>query len=446
MKEDKLKREVSGFSAFIMVIGTIIGSGVFFKPTAVFGATGTAGLGLLAWGLGGGLALAGGLTIAEIGTLIPQTGGMMTYMEAIYGKFWGYLIAWVQTIIFYPVRIEAATVICATQAANLLGLGKDTVIPIAVAIVLFVNFVNAIGNKATDILQNLATFLKFIPLILIIVAGLLFNPDPVKVELIPFTDPGRPLGAAISAALLATLYATDGWMNVTNIAGEMKDPGRDLPKAIVGGISMVTLIYLAINVAYLRVLPANALAATATPASDVAGILFSSFGGKLITIGIMISVFGSQTGFVRASWRIPYALGLRDMLPFGGFFRKLNQKTDMPVNSGMFLMALTIIMLVCIGDFNILTDIGSFVIWFFYILTFAGIFILRKKWPDRERPYKVPLYPLVPILGAFGGIFVLVSTIMYQPFVALISIVCTLTGVPLYLYLIKKNQVYGGEE
>ena len=107
MKEDKLKKEVTGMNAFVMVIGTIIGSGIFFKPTAVFGAAGTASLGLIAWVIGGLLALAGGLTIAEIGTLIPETGGMMTYMEHIYGKFWGYLIAWVQTIIFYPVRIAA---------------------------------------------------------------------------------------------------------------------------------------------------------------------------------------------------------------------------------------------------------------------------------------------------------------------------------------------------
>lgn len=441
MKEDKLKREISGFSALIMVIGTIIGSGVFFKPTAVFGATGTAGLGLLAWVLGGVLALAGGLTIAEIGTLIPETGGMMTYMEKIYGKFWGYLIAWVQTIIFYPVRIAAATVICATQIVNLFGLESDKIVPIAIGIVLFVNVINAIGNKATDVLQSLATFIKFVPLIAITIAGLFFNPAPVKVDLIPFTDPSRPFGVAISAALLATLYATDGWMNVTNIAGEMKNPGKDLPKAIVGGISMVTLIYIIINVAYLRVLPVAALASTSTPASDVANILFSSFGGKLITIGIMVSVFGSQTGFVRASWRIPYALGLRGLLPFSKFFGSLNKKSEMPVNSGMLIMVLTIIMLVSIGEFNILTDIGSFVIWFFYILTFVGIFILRKKWPDRERPYKVPFYPLVPIIGAAGGIFVLVSTVLYQPFIAIISVVCTLSGIPLYLYFTKNKNL-----
>lgn len=439
MKEDKLKKEVSGVNAFVMVIGTIIGSGIFFKPTAVFGATGTASLGLLAWIIGGLLALAGGLTIAEIGTLIPETGGMMTYMEHIYGQFWGYLIAWVQTIIFYPVRIAAAAVICGTQVVNLLGMDQKLIIPIAIGIVLFINFINAIGNKATDILQSTATILKFVPIVMLIAAGLFLNPDPVKVEIFPLTDPSRPFGPAISAAVLATLYATDGWMNVTNIAGEMKDPGRDLPKAIIGGISMVTVVYLAINYAYLRVLPVDAIAATTTPASDAAYILFPSFGGKLITIGILISVFGSQTGFVRASWRVPYALGLRNLLPCSRFFQSLNKKTQMPVNSGMAIMVITLLVLVLIGDFNTLSDIGSFVIWFFYILAFIGIFVLRKKWPDRERPYKVPLYPFVPVLGAAGGIFVLGSTILYQPFIAVISIAAMLTGIPVYIYLTRKK-------
>lgn len=446
MKEDKLKKEVSGFSAFVMVIGTIIGSGVFFKPTAVFGASGTPGLGLLAWVLGGLLALAGGLTIAEIGTLIPETGGMMTYLEKIYGRLYGYLIAWAQTIIFYPVRFAAAAVICATQIVSLLALDQKQIIPIAISIIIFINIINALGNKATDLLQKLATFLKFIPIILIILAGLFLNPEPVKIQLIPFTDPTRSFWKAISAALLATLYATDGWMNVTNIAGEMKNPGKNLPKAIIGGISMVTLVYLVINVAYLKVMPASALAATATPAADVARILFPSFGGKLITIGIMISVFGSLTGFVRAGWRIPYALGIRNLLPFSNYFGSLSKRSQMPVNGGFFMMIITIIMMICIGDFNILTDIGSFVIWTFYILTFVGIFVLRKRWPDRERPYKVPLYPIVPVFGIIGGFFVLISTIVYQPKIAVISIVFMISGIPIYLYLVKKYHSDKGEK
>ncbi|MDO4265046.1 MAG: amino acid permease [Eubacteriales bacterium] len=441
MKEDKLKKEVSGLSAFVMVVGTIIGSGIFFKPTAVFGAAGTAALGLAAWIIGGLLALSGGLTIAEIGTLIPETGGMMTYLEKIYGKFWGYLVAWVQTVIFYPVRIAAPAVICGTQVVNLLGLEDNMIMPVAIAAVLFVSLINAAGNAATDVMQNVATALKFIPIVLIIFAGLFLNPDPVAVKLFPLTDTGRPFGAALSASVLATFYAMDGWMNVTNIAGEMKNPGRDLPKAIIGGISMVTLAYLLINLAYLRVLPVSALAASDTPASDVANILFPNFGGKLITIGIMISVFGSQAGFVRASWRVPYALGLRNLIPCPDFFGAVSKKSGMPVNSGISITVLSLIVLIAIADFNLLTDIGSFVIWVFYILCFVGIFILRRRWSERERPYRVPLYPVMPLLGAAGGILVLISTVMYQPFVAAVSVLSVLAGVPVYAYVGRKTRL-----
>lgn len=440
MVKDNLKPEISGFTAFIMVIGTIIGAGIFFKPTAVFGATGTAGLGLLAWLIGGLLALAGGLTIAEIGTLIPETGGMMPYMEKIYGKVWGFILAWTMTLIFYPVRLAAAAVICGTQVVNLFGISHSYIIPIAIGIEIFLNLINALGNRPTDILQNTSTIVKFMPIILIIIVGLIFNPNPVKVELIPFTDPSRPFWQALSVAVLATLYATDGWIEVTNIAGEMKNPGKDLPKSIIGGIIVVICVYLLINLAYLKVISVEAIAGTSTPASDVANILFPSFGGKLITVGILVSIIGSQTGFMRASWRMPYSMGIRGLFPFSGFFAHLNKKTNMPVNSGMFIMVLTMILLVSIHDFDTLADIGSFTIWFFYVLCFLGLFLLRKRWPDRVRPYKVPLYPITPIVGLLGGVLVLSSTILYQPFIAVMSIIPALSGLPVYFYLKKKNK------
>jgi APA family basic amino acid/polyamine antiporter len=438
MKTDNLRRDVSGFSAFIMVIGTIIGSGIFFKPTAVFSATGTAGLGMIAWVIGGLLALAGGLTVAEIGTLIPETGGMMTYMEKMYGRSVGFIMAWSQMIIFYPARFAAAAVICATQACNLLDLGNSHIVPIAIGIFTLVTLINALGNAATDALQNTATFLKFVPIVIIILAGFFLNHHPVQISLLPVTLSSHPLFSGLSLAVIATLYATDGWMNVTNIAGEMKNPGRDLPRAIVGGIVLVTFVYLTINFAYLRVMPATALAATATPAAAVAFKLFPDFGGKLITVGIMISVFGSLTGFVRAGWRIPYALAIRDLIPFSAWFARLNGKTGMPVNSGLFLYVFTVLCMF-IGGFNVLTDIGSFVIWFFYALTFIGVFVLRRKWPDRERVYKVPLYPFVPIAGLFGGLFVLISTLIVQPYVAAMSIIPVVAGIPVYLYQVRKE-------
>ena len=439
--KDDLKRNVSGFNAYTMVVGTIIGTGIFFKPQAVFSATGTASLGLIVWVIGCVLGMCGGLIVAEIGTLIPETGGLMTYLEKIYSPVLGFMVGWSQMICFYPIRIAAGAVVFGTQASALLGFDDSTIPIISVVVVLIINLVNGLGNKATGILQDVSTFLKFVPIILIIFVGLFINPDPVSVRLLPITIESHPLMGGLALGIIATLYATDGWINVTNIAGEVKDPNKNIPRALIAGITTVMVAYLAINIAYLKVMTPAQLAGTNTPAADVANLLFGNIGGKLITIGIMVSVFGSQTGFTRASWRVPYALALRNTIPFSSWFSKLSKKTEMPINSGLFIMTMTISCILFIGNYNALTDIGSFVIWFFYTLTFAGLFILRKKWPDKERPYKVPLYPVVPILGILGGLFILGSTIVFQPIIALWAIGLPLTGVPVYLY---KNKKIGG--
>lgn len=438
---DGLTRNITGFNAYTMVVGTIIGTGIFFKPQAVFNATGTESLGLIVWVIGCILGLCGGLIVAEIGALIPETGGMMTYLEKIYSPLAGFIVGWSQMICFYPIRFAAAAVIFGTQASTLLGLGDQWIIIFAVGVILLINLINALGNKATGILQDVSTFLKFVPIILIIIMGLCFYNDPVEIRLLPITIDTHPLMGGLALGVIATLYATNGWINVTNIAGEMKNPGKNIPRALIAGITTVTITYLLINVAYLRVMTPMQLASTSTPAADVASILFGRIGGRLITIGIMISVFGSLTGFIRAGWRIPYALAIRNMIPFSGWFSKLSTRTEMPINSGLFLMGLTIASILFIGSFNVLTDIGSFVIWFFYVLTFAGVFVLRKKWPGAHRPYKVPLYPIVPILGILGGVFVLVSTIVFQPVIALWGGGLTATGLPIYWYKCKKKGI-----
>lgn len=440
IKNDKLKRNISGFSAYMMVVGTIIGSGIFFKPSAVFRATGTAALGLIAWVLGGLIALCGGLTVAELGAMIPETGGMMTYIEKSYSKFFGFVLGWSQSVGYYGIRYAANGIATATQACALLGLSDKSIIPLAVIIIIFINIMNYIGNKATSSAISLATVIKFIPIIGISIFGIFFNPDPVKIRLLPITTQTHPFWQALSVSLMATIFATDGWINVTNIAGEIENPGKKLPRALFAGIGTVTLSYIIINLAYLRVLTPAQLASTATPASDVATILFGKIGGKILASCICISVFGSLTGFIRAGWRVPYALGLRNMLPFSTWFSKLSKKTNMPLNSGLFLLVITLSSIIGIKNYNTLTDIGSYVIWVFYTMTFISVFILRKKWPDKERPYKVPLYPVIPALAIIGGLFILISTTIYQTKIALLSLVLIGISLPIYYYKVIRPE------
>jgi APA family basic amino acid/polyamine antiporter len=430
-----LKREITFFTALTIVMGTVIGSGVFFKPEAVYSATGTAGLGLLAWVIGGLITICGGLTAAELSASIPQTGGMVVYLRRAYGPLAGYLLGWAQTIIYFPANIAALSIIFATQVANLFGLGNGIIIPVAIAAAAFIMAMNSLGAKTAGSLQRVTTIAKLVPLILIIIFGLLHTGD-VQFSLIPFSPEHSPLLTSLGSGIVATMFAYDGWIHVGNIAGEMKNPKKDLPKAIILGLTAVMAVYLLINVAYLFVMPAALLASTATPASDVANIVFGNLGGKLVTIGILVSVFGTINGYTMTGIRIPYAMALKNELPFSGWFRKLN-KNQIPVNGGILTIIVSVIMIFS-GQFNQLTDMLIFVIWLFYIMVFIAVFIIRKREPNLERPYKVPLFPVIPLIAIIGGIYIVLNTLITQPLNAGIGIVLTAIGLPIYYY--KKSK------
>ncbi|MBC1559990.1 amino acid permease [Listeria booriae] len=432
MENQKLRKEIGFFTALTVVMGTVIGSGVFFKPEAVYSATGTAGLGLLAWILGGVITICGGLTAAELSAAIPQTGGMMIYLQKTYGKLTAYLLGWAQTVIYFPANIAALSIIFATQVANLFQTSDDIIVPVAIAAAAFVMLMNFIGAKVAGSFQAITTICKLIPLILIIVFGL-FHQGDVAFRLFPISVEEHPFLTSLGSGLVATMFAYDGWIHVGNIAGEMKNPKKDLPKAIVFGLTGVMLVYLLINIAYLFVMPAASLAATATPASDVASVIFGSIGGKLITIGILISVFGTINGYTMTGIRIPYAMALDNQLPFSNWFQKLGKKSSVPYNGGIIILIISVIMIFT-GGFNQLTDMLIFVIWIFYTLTFIAVFVLRKREPELKRPYKVPLYPVIPIIAICGGVFIVLNTLYTQPLNAGIGLGLTLIGLPIYFY------------
>jgi basic amino acid/polyamine antiporter, APA family len=434
-QQDGLKKEITFFTALTVVMGTVIGSGVFFKPEAVYSATETAGLGLLAWVIGGLITICGGLTAAELSASIPETGGMVVYLRRAYGPLAGYLLGWAQTIIYFPANIAALSIIFATQVANLFGTGNGIIIPVAIAAAIFIMLMNFLGAKTAGSLQSITTIAKLVPLILIIIFGLLHK-GAVHFSLIPFSPGHHPLLTSLGSGIVATMFAYDGWIHVGNIAGEMKNPKRDLPKAIVFGLTGVMAVYLLINVAYLFVMPASMLAATATPASDVANIIFGNFGGKFVTIGILVSVFGTINGYTMTGIRIPYTMALNNELPFSGAFRNLN-KNSIPVAGGILTLIISIIMIFS-GQFNQLTDMLVFVIWWFYIMVFIAVFILRKREPELERPYKIPLFPVIPIIAIVGGVYIVLNTLFTQPLNAGIGIFLTAIGLPIY-YFKKKN-------
>lgn len=429
-----------GFAAAIStVVGLVIGSGVFFKPQAIYTATnGAPGLGIIAWIIGGLITIAGGLTATEVSAAIPKTGGMMIYIEEIYGKRYGFLTGWMQTVLFFPGTIAAVAVIFAQQASELLGSTSDNmkmVLPIALGIILLTAFLNTVGSSFGGYIQTIATLGKLVPLVLIIIFGFVKGNSTSIFN--PMVGQGVNSVTTLGHVLIATLFAYDGWINVGAIAGEMKNPGKDLPKAIVGGLSLVMAVYLAINIAYLWVAPASDLAKVTSPAALVATKIFGPIGGKLISAGILISVFGTLNGYLLTGPRIPYALTKDGLIPGSKMLSKVN-KGSSPYNA-IWLVAILSCIYALTGQFNLLSDLTIFAVWVFYVLTFIGVIILRKKKPDLARPYKVPGYPVIPIIAILGGAFVVINQLITSPMISLGGIIITIIGLPIYTYMSKRN-------
>ncbi|MDJ1110139.1 amino acid permease [Macrococcus caseolyticus] len=430
-----IQKNIGFFPALALVMGTVIGSGVFFKVSNITEVTGTPGMTLLVWLLGGVITICAGLTVAELAAAIPKNGGLTTYIEYTYGKFSGFLAGWAQSFIYFPAMIAAQAIVFSEQVLNLLHLKDGWIVPVAFIAVASIYLINIIGSKAGGILQSVTLVVKLIPLIVIIIFGLM-NTGDVEVSLAPNTgDTGINFFTAIGAGLLATMFAYDGWIHVGNIAGEIKNPKRDLPLAIVLGLGLVTVIYLLINATFLYTMPIEDLKGNLSAATDASEMLLGDMGGKLVTIGILISVYGALNGYTMTGMRLPYAMAEKNILPFKESFMKVTN-AGIPWFSGLVQVIIGAIMITS-RSFDAITNMLVFVIWAFYVMAFYAVFVLRKRESELERPYKVPLYPVIPAIAIIAGVFVMVNTLFTQPVLAIVGIIITLLGIPIYKMRIR---------
>lgn len=438
----EMKKNMGVLSATSIVVGCVIGAGVFFKPYAIYQATGGApGLGLLSWILGGVMSILGALTFAEIAVMIPRTGGMVTYLGEVYNPKIGFLAGWMQVVIFYPAYIAGYGVKVGSELSAMLG--KNISLPIGVLVIAGIVILNSIGSGSAGKFQIVSTVCKLIPLILITIAGFIIGGSQAPL-LTPVIGDGVSAGSALGTTLLAVLFAFEGWTNVGTIAGEMKKPAKDLPKAIVGGVGIIMAVYLLINLAYLKVIPASELMNLESPAAAVATKLFGSAGGTIIAVGIIVSVIGAGNGFLLSGSRVAYYLAQENTLPFSEKLAKLN-KNLVPANS-IILVGTLAALYSLIGQFDLLTDIGTFSCWIFYTLTFMCVIRMRRLHPEIERKYKVPAYPVVPILAIGSGAYVVFSQLFLSGnrgrLMALASVGITLIGLPVYLLVQKKRSAH----
>ena len=428
----KLRREIGFLEAITVVIGMVIGSGIFFKPSIVFKNAGSPTIGILAWVVGGIITMASGLTIAEIAAAIPKTGGIFIYLKELYGEKWAFLFGWVQTVIYVPGSVAALAIVLATQATNFVPMSGIEQKLFAIFMLLIITTANVLSTKLASKIQFVATVAKLIPIFIIIALGL------TRGTAHSFSLPigASAAGAGFGAAVLGTLWAYDGWVSVSNMAGELKDPKKDIPRSIIIGLGITIIVYVLFNFAIINVIPITTVINSNKVATDVAAVLFGKSGSLFISAGIFISIFGALNGYLMTGVRIPFAMGQDKLLPYDRFLGKVHQKYQTPLNAYIFEFVLTCLYIFS-GSFNALTDLVVFVLWIFFTMAVAGIFILRTKHKDLVRPYRVPFYPIVPLIGIVGGIYILISTLVTDTPKALIGIVITLVGLPVYWYIKK---------
>lgn len=428
-----LRKDLSMVAAMALVVGMVIGSGIFMKPGKVIAAAGDSTMALAAWVLGGVITIAAGLTVAELGAQIPRTGGLYAYLDEVYGKMWGYLFGWVQTLIYGPATTGALGLYFATLLLPFFNLPAAWKLPVAIATVAFLGGVNALGTKYGGIIQSVSTFAKLIPIVLIAVFGLWKGNGQII---------GMPGGSAeaagMGAAVLATLWAYDGWINVSFVAGEMRNPAKELPRSIVVGLAIVIVAYLSVNMALLHLLPASEIALLGNRAAGTAaGLLFGEMGGRIISVGILISIFGALNGYILTGARVPYAMAQNGLLPGSRLLGRVHRQSGAPANA-LLLSVILATLLMTLGDPDRLTDMAMFIIWVFYILAFVAVFILRKRNPGDLRPYSVPGYPVIPVIAILGSVYIAFSMLVNSPGDALYALGITLAGVPVYIMLQKK--------
>ena len=433
-----MKRQISFGQALATVVGSVIGAGVFFKIGTITAQTGSTSMTLFVWILAGLISIASGLTVSEIAASL-KINGAIKYLDYTYGRVWGFLFGWAQMIVYFPAQIGALSSIFGVLFVSLFGIEAKYSNLIAILLVIFLLGINLIGTKFSSKMQSVITVLKIIPIALIIIWGL-FNSDKIPAPILPLTvGAGHSFPGAISQGLLSALFAFEGWIVVTNLANEVKNPEKDLSRAIILGLSAITLIYVLINYTFMTVLPIDQLVNNNNAAFQASMKLFGQFGGKLVTIGILISVYGAVNAFMLTGMRTPYILAQDNLLPFSNKIGKANIHTGVPVIGALIVDAIAIIMIL-LGNFNVLTDMLVFVMWTFNTMLSIAVVILRKREPELKRPFKVPWYPIIPLISVIGGVFIVVSTIINQFVLSLIGIVLTLLGLPIYYYMQNKNK------
>ncbi len=435
-----LRRDLGVFAALAIVIGTVIGSGIFRVPQSMVLNVGSVRLVFAVWIAGGALSMAGALTYAELAAALPGAGGEYVYLTEAYGPLWGFLYSWTQMWVAKSGSI--ATLATAFFEYTAFFLPKFEQIWItagpfqirygqlfAMALILFLGLVNYFGVKIGGGVQIAVTVVKLGLIGFLILAGLLYSGPAPHVDAHPIATP--PLFAGFIAALVGALWAYDGWNNVGMVASEVKNPGRNLPISLISGLGVVIAIYMLANWAYFRLLSAGEVGARKLVAAEMMQRVQGPVGAAIVSVAAMISIFAALNGSILSGSRVPFAAA-RD----GLFFRSAARVHPAFRTPGVSILMLTgwSALLVLSGKYEELYNFVIFGSWILYAMACASVFVLRRKRPDLPRPYRTFGYPVVPILFLAGAAVLELTTLWDNPAQSFEGILLILIGLPFYFY------------
>jgi len=440
MTQRSLVRGLGFWGASSLVVGTIIGTGVFLKTAPMAQLAGSALWVLLAWGAAGVLSLAGAMTYAELGAMYPAAGGEYVYLRRGYGPVMGYLYAWNRFWIATPGSIAAYAVGAVTflgAAIELDAIGGAT--PIALVFVVVFTALNLIDVTSGGRLQTALTVLKVV-LVVALAAGALLAPrgDWSTVnERGPF-----PGWSAFGAMMISALWAYDGWNNLPMAAGEVRDPARNLPRAIVGGALIVFAIYALINIGYFHALPFDAIAGASSDATSgkpsVASLTAEQFFGDttsaLLGVAMALCALSAMNGSMLTGARVPYAVARDNLAPRA--LAAVSERARIPAVAVLVQGALSMLF-VLTSKFDEITNAVVFASWLFYALNAGSVLFLRTREPDRPRPFRVPGFPLVPIVFVAVALLLLANTVYTTFWPSALGLGMTALGALVYVAFLR---------
>jgi APA family basic amino acid/polyamine antiporter len=446
--EPQLARDLGVSHASAVVVGTIIGSGIFLVPTQMMQAVGSAKLVFLAWIVGGLLSFFGALTYAELGAMKPQAGGEYVYVRDGYGPLGGFLYAWTTLLISKPASIATITagfvLILGTFPVFAFFSHPIVVTPLtitygqlaAIAAAVFISFLNYIGVKKAGEFQLIFTLLKIAIILGIVVICFGYRGGAGWTNFATTFTGAKGGVAGFMAALVAALWAYDGWNDLNQVAGEIRDPGRNIPIALIVGVAIVGVLYILVNAGVQYGLPASAIAASPRPASDAVAMVLGALGASIVSAGMALSMLVTLNGTTMSGARVPFAAA-RDGYFFPGV-AKVHPRFLTPSVAILLQLGLAVALLLVGQNFRQLFTLAIFAEWLFYMITASTVFIFRRREPEAVRPYRVWGYPVVPALFVLASAILLYYTFTDNLLNSALGCLVILAGVPVFYHFRRR--------